>query len=148
MAVTIADIKAVYSPARDRADDEIQPFLDTALMVVNEQLRPNCPMSEDRYDKITIYLTAHFMSISDSANGGNVSGGALRRSKLGEADESYATPAESEFGYNASRWGQMALALDTCGVLAASQANKGIKARFQVVGKNPVGWSPNSKGRV
>jgi hypothetical protein len=134
VAVTIDDIKAVYPPARDRTAEEIQPFLDTALMVVNEQLRPNCSMTADRYDKITVYLTAHFMSISDSAGTGSNAGGALRRSKLGEADESYDNPTQEAYGYNFTRWGQMAIALDTCGILIGSTTNRGLRAEFRVVG--------------
>lgn len=134
MAVTPADVKAIYPPAVDKTDEAIQVFIDIADLIVDEQIRPNCPMSEARYDTITIYLTAHYMAISDAASGDNTSGGMLRRSKLGEADESYATPDSTEYAYNATRFGQMALALDTCGILAASMASKGVKAQFRVVG--------------
>lgn len=142
MTVAIDNIKEIYPPAREKTDEYIQPFLDTALLVVNEQLRPKCLMSEDRYDRITVYLTAHFMSLtSDAEYSPSGASGALKRSKLGEADESYATPSDTEYGYGSSRWGQMAIALDTCGILAGVTTNKGVKALFRVVGsvKQP-GW--------
>lgn len=132
MAVTVNDIKAIY-PNSGLSDESIQDALDTALMIVNEQLRPNCPMSEARYDKITIYLACHIMSISASAVTGSSSGGAIRRDKLGDADQSYATPGDTEFGFQSSRWGQMAIALDTCGILAGSSTNRGLKALFRVI---------------
>lgn len=132
MAVTVADIKKVY-PNSGMDDSAIQDALDTALMLVNEQLRPNCPMSEQRYERITIYLACHILSISAAAAGGSPSGGALRRDKLGDADQSYATPSEADFGFQSSRWGQMALALDSCGILAGMSSNKSLRAQFRVI---------------
>lgn len=134
MAVTPADVKAIYPAAASVSDAIIQDAIDTAEMIVNEQLRPNCPMSEDRYEKITLYLACHILSLTIASQGGSTSGGALRRDKLGEADQSYATPPNDAFGYNSTSWGQMALALDTCGILAGDVANRGLKARFRVVG--------------
>ena len=133
MAVTIADVKVLYSSS-GLSDTAITEALDTASLIVDEQLRPNCVMSEDRYDKITKYLACHIMSISASAEGGSPSGGALRRDKLGDADQSYAVPDGADFGYQSTRWGQMALALDTCGILANASTNKSVKAQFRVVG--------------
>lgn len=133
MAVTIDDLKALYVATPALTDDQYQMALDTAEMVVNEDLKPKCPMSEERYDKITLYLAAHFAELNAIVGlGGGVSG-AVTRSKLGEADESYAAPAEGSWGYNSSRWGQMAIALDQCGILAGTQANQGLKAQLRVV---------------
>lgn len=131
MAVTIDDLKKIYTSS-SLTDDQLEEALSTAQMIVDEDIRPNCAMSEERYDRITLYLAAHFASITESNSGGNA--GALRRSKLGEADESYAAPPDDAFGYEATRWGQMAIALDKCGILSGQAANKGLKALFRVVG--------------
>lgn len=132
MAVLISEIRAIYQT--ERLDSEVQAFLDDALLIVNEDIRPKCTMSEERYDLITKYLTAHFLSVSDSlAQDGSVSGGALKRSKLGEADESYAVPNAEMFGFNATRWGQMAVAIDKCGILSGLSSNAGLKAQFRIV---------------
>ena len=130
MAVTVDDLRAIYTTTL--SDDALQVHLDTAEMVVDEQLRPNCQMSDARYDKITLYLAAHFAYISETSASG--APGALKRSKLGEADESYAVPNADDYGYESSRWGQMAIALDTCGILSGQNTNRGLKAQFRVVG--------------
>jgi len=130
VAVTLADLKALYPSAL--TDPQYQTALDTAEMIVTEQLRPSCPMTEARYDKVTLYLAAHFASVTANFTAGN--SGALKSQKIGAASESYATIGEGEYGYSTSPWGQAAIQLDTCGILAASGANKGLKALFTVVG--------------
>jgi hypothetical protein len=138
MAVTIADITKIFPTTL--TNDQLQFALDTAQMIVSEQLTgvSGCNMSTDRLDKITIYLAAHFAEGTANAAEGIPAVG-LKRSKLGEADESYAVPVESLNGYNTTRWGQLALALDTCGILAGSLANGGLKARFEVVNPSESG---------
>ena len=129
MAVTVDDLKKIYSSSL--SDEQLAEALETAQLVVDEDIKPNCSMSDERYDRITLYLAAHYASITETTSGGQA--GALRRSKLGDADESYATPPDSAFGYECTRWGQMAIALDKCGILAGQQANKGLKAELRVV---------------
>ena len=136
MAVTIDDVKKVVPQVDGIPTDDAYTYaLGTAQMIVDEQLRASttCKMSDARYDKITVYLAAHFVEPTANSASGLPAGG-LRRSKLGEADESYATPEASMIGYESTRWGQLALALDTCGILASSTANAGLKAQFRVVG--------------
>lgn len=127
MAVTVDDVKAVYDPGL--TDDQLQVHLETAQMVVSEQLS-SCGMSPERLDKITIYLTLHFAETSVTAAEGLP--GTLRRSKLGEADESYAVPTGSDMqsAYRGSRWGQLAIALDLCNKLISTAE---LKAQFRVV---------------
>jgi hypothetical protein len=60
--------------------------------------------------------------------------GFLKRSKLGEADESYRTPNDKELGLTSTRYGQQALILDSSGKLAALSTGGGLKARFEVMG--------------
>lgn len=124
MAVTIDDVKKVYKGTI--SDVDLQIALDTAELVVSEQL--TCGMSQERLDKITIYLTAHFAEMTSTSGAGLP--GLLRRSKLGEADESYAVPVEANAGYMSSKWGQMAVALDTCNALITIGS---IPAQFRVI---------------
>lgn len=128
MAVTIDDVKLVYAPP-GLTDQQLQSFLETAQMVVSEQLM-GCGMSVERLDKITVYLTLHFAETSATAADGLP--GTLRRSKLGEADESYAVPTGSDIqsAYRGSRWGQLAIALDLCNKLIETGE---LKAQFRVV---------------
>lgn len=124
MAVTITDVKKVYKGTI--SDPDLQVALDTATLVVTEQL--TCGMSVARLDKITVYLTAHFAEMTETSGAGQP--GLLRRSKLGEADESYAVPVDSADFYRSSKWGQMAIALDTCnGLINFGQ----LPAQFRVV---------------
>ncbi len=127
MAVTVDDVKEVYDPGL--SDEQMESFLETAQMVVDEQLS-SCGMSQARLDKITVYLTLHFAETSATAADGLP--GTLRRSKLGEADESYAVPTGSDMqsAYRGSRWGQLAIALDLCNKLIATAE---LKAQFRVV---------------
>lgn len=136
MAVTIDDVKKVVPQVNGSPSDDAYTFaLETAQMIADEQLRAStsCKMSDARIDKITVYLAAHFVEGTANAADGLPAGG-LRRSKLGEADESYVTPTGEMTAYQSTRWGQLALALDTCGILAASVSNNGLKAQFRVVG--------------
>ena len=131
MTVTVADLKKIYTTSR--SDDDLQVFLDSALLIVSEDLRPNCALSEERYDKITVYLAVHFLSLTDTVGNGSGQSGEAKRSKQGDADESYTAPANDTSGYASTRWGQMAIALDKCGILAGTAANSGIKALLRVV---------------
>lgn len=125
MAVTIEDVKKVYKGTI--SDEDLQIALDTAEMVVSEQLM-SCGMSQDRLDKITIYLTAFFADMTATSGAGLP--GTLRRQKIGDSDESYAVPLDSAAFYRSNKWGQLAIALDTCNKLI----NVGtLPAQFRVV---------------
>ncbi len=131
MAVSPIDVRAIYTTAL--SDAEIQTFIDTASLIVTEGLaaKTSCVMSEARRDKLITYLAAHFLYMTENSSGATP--GALRRSKLGEADESYATPATGMYGYMSSSFGQIATNLDICGILAGQNANMGLKAEFRVI---------------
>lgn len=131
MTVLVNDVRAIYPT--DRLDSEIQQFLTGALLIVNEDIRSKYTITDARADLITKYLAAHLIALSDTkAEGGTFTGGALKRSKMGEADESYETPGADMYGFHATRWGQTALAFDTTGALSALSTAK-LKAQFRVV---------------
>lgn len=127
MAVTITDVKKVYKDSI--SDEDLTVALETAELVVSESLA-GCGMSTDRLDKITVYLAAHFAQFTAESDQGLP--GTLRRSKIGDSDESYAVPTASDMHsfYRSTRWGQLAIALDTCNVLTTQGV---LPAQFRVV---------------
>jgi len=107
----------------DIANDVLDTsFIDTANVYVDEVLTTS-GLSTAVLEKIELYLAAHFVAITQE-------GGALTRSKLGDADESYANVYSG--GLNLTRFGQAALALDSTGALAAA-AQTALKAEFRIV---------------
>lgn len=126
MAVEDRDVKAIIE-----TDLDTTPFIDVASTIVSEELGDK-GLSSERLRIITLYLAAHFCCIT-------VERGGLKRSKLGDADDSYNIPAEKDSGFAFTRYGQMALVMDTSGTLAKMSANKGLKAQFEVVGSPNIG---------
>jgi len=109
-------------------DTLVGNFIDTAHTYVETHLvGTECQNSEAILKKIEMYLAAHFLSITDE-------GGTLKYTKLGDAAEAYDTGNFGE-GLNSTRYGQTAIMLDACGILAGlATTNK--KAQFRVV------WDP------
>lgn len=120
MAITDADVKAIIDTDRDTS-----PFIVTANLIVTETLADK-GLSADRLDQITLYLSAHFVCLTEERGG-------LVSSRLGDSSESYRAPAIGSKGFETTRYGQQAMILDTSGKLAAQQANGGLKALFEVV---------------
>lgn len=128
MTVTPATVRMVYTTTQ-KTDDELNFFINNASLIVAEELTgANPPLSAARLDLIITYLAAHFAAISEDGVQSLV-----KSQKMGDATEVYAVPA-NEYGFLSTMFGQQALALDSSGRLAASQANKGIRAQFEVVG--------------
>lgn len=119
--VTVADVRLIFETTL--TDLEIEAFINTANIVVNEQLQnSNCTYSEDILTQIELYLSAHYCTLSDRE---------LKSEKLGDATDVYA--GVYGMGYESSRYGQMAITLDTCGILKTSSNPPAI---FEVI-KNP-----------
>ncbi len=120
MSITDANVKAIIDTARDTT-----PFINTATIIADTLLSGK-GLNSDLYDQIILYLTAHFVCITEESGG-------LKRSKLGDSDESYNIPSEKDSGFAFTRYGQQAMILDTTGTLAANSANKGLKAQIEVI---------------
>lgn len=132
MTVLVKNLREIYPT--DRLDTEVQAFIDNAQLIFDEDVRSKYTYTTERADLIVTYLTAHLMATTDAlAVDGNIAGGQITRSKLGDADESYSAPGDLMYGLNATRWGQTALAFDKSGLLAGGAANKGLRAQFRVV---------------
>lgn len=125
VTITTEDVKKVYKGGI--SDDDLQVAIDTALLVVNEQLL-GCNMSQERLEKIAVYLSAFYADATATSGAGLP--GVLRRQKLGDADESYAVPLDSAEYYKSSKWGQLAISLDQCNILISQGT---LPAQFRVV---------------
>ena len=97
-------------------------FIDTANLFVDTHLA-SAGHTDAILDKIELYLAAHYVALTEEQGG-------LTRSKLGDADESFANIYGQ--GLKATRFGQQALAIDTTGILN-SIATTQLKAEFRVV---------------
>lgn len=129
MTTSVAGLRNIYTSNLD--DTLLAGHLASATLVVNEDLRPNSSMSEDRYDLITYYLAAHFASVSEL--NASPDSGRLKATKMGDSTDTFVTPAAADFALSASPWGQMAISLDTSGRLSAMSANRGLPAQFRTV---------------
>lgn len=122
MAVTSNQVKAIIVTTIDNT----APFITVAQNLADEELAGK-GLSGERIDSIVLYLSAHFVCLTEEFGG-------LRRSRLGESDESYRVPGEKDTGLASTRFGQNALMLDTSSTLASLSTNKGLKALFTVIG--------------
>jgi hypothetical protein len=101
------------------ADVAVLHHITDASLIVDEVLA-DCGMTPGRLALIEKYLAAHF-HVMATENGGII------REKVGESEVSYVganSRAGSSEGLKASRFGQQAIALDTCGKLLAMSSPK------------------------
>ena len=119
--VNAEEVKEVVST--QLSNDVIETnMIDTANAVVDAHLL-SVGLTDKLLAKVELYLAAHFVALTEE-------GGGLTRSKLGDADESFANVYEA--GFKSTRYGQMALSLDSTGLLAAASQTS-LKAQFRVV---------------
>ena len=119
--VTSEEVREVVST--ELSDNVILTnMIDTANAVVDTHLLA-AGVTEKILTKIELYLAAHFVALTEE-------GGGITRSKMGDADESYANVYEA--GFKSTRYGQMALSLDFTGLLAAGSQTS-LTAQFRVV---------------
>lgn len=100
----------------------LSSMIDTANLYVDTHLLSE-GHSAQILTKIELYLAAHIVALTEER-------GSLKGSKLGDASE-FLADVFSE-GFRATRFGQLAVALDTSGVLARLGASS-LKAEFRVV---------------
>ncbi len=97
-------------------------FIDTAHVYVDDHL-VGSTLSAAMLAKIELYLSAHFVALTEERGG-------LVESELGEARDRYSDVYEG--GLKSTRYGLMALSLDTTGILT-SISTVALKAQFRVV---------------
>lgn len=120
MAVTTDQVQKVADTTSD-----VSLFLTTAESIVGANLS-GTTLDSSELDMITLYLAAHLVVLTEEKGG-------QRRIKIGESDESFRTPGEKDTGLSQTRFGQMAMMLDSSGTLASMSSNKGLRAQFEVV---------------
>lgn len=88
-------------------DDQVNAAIDTAHLIIIEQLT-NQGMSDDRLERIEVYLAAHFVAVNDQQ---------IKTETFGGSTTSYQgrTYEESLLG---SKHGQTAIDLDQSGILS------------------------------
>jgi hypothetical protein len=92
-------------------DGTLQPGIDAAVLLAEEELAA-CGYSAARLDSIALYLAAHF--VEPGVTGG---AGTIASESTGRSSVTYSTATLGE-DLKGSRWGQIALQLDTKGCLA------------------------------
>ncbi|KKM27947.1 hypothetical protein LCGC14_1569630 [marine sediment metagenome] len=119
--VTAGAVKEVV-PTKIADSVVLTNFIDTANLFVDTHLA-SAGHTDAILAKIELYLAAHYVALTEEQGG-------LTRSKLGDADESFANIYGQ--GLKATRFGQQALAIDTTGILNSVAATQ-LKAEFRVV---------------
>lgn len=119
--VTAETVKEIIST--QLTDDVVNTnHIITANIYVDEHLIAS-GLSDSMLERIELYLAAHYVALTEE-------GGGLTRDKLGDADTSFANVYDQ--GLKSTRFGQMALTLDSTGILAGV-ATTSLKAEFRVI---------------
>lgn len=99
-------------------------FITAANLIVEEDLVGE-GLTEARLTQIENLLAAHFATLANEKGG-------IVRTSAGESAETYRSVKEAYQGLTSTRFGQMAIAMDTTGTLV-NQMSGGKKAEFRVV---------------
>jgi hypothetical protein len=113
--VTGTDVRAIIATSLD--DAALLPFITPANQLVDELLLDK-GLGEPRLKEIERWLAAHFVALREPRD-------TLRG--VAESRHQYETPAVGQF-LNGTRYGQMAIMLDTSGTLAALAAISATKS--------------------
>ena len=89
-------------------DDQIDPFIQTANIMVTEYLAgSDCGLSDDLLKEIETYLAAHFVTLRDRI---------VQREAADGVSFDY--QGSTDAGLDSSQYGQTAQILDSCGKLS------------------------------
>ena len=103
----------------DLVNDQVEPFIVTANVFVDENLILDPPLSDAILTQIETYLAAHFLTLFEP------------RVKQEAADGARFTyECDTALGLSSSKFGQMAMVLDPSGTL--TQLNKQDRVKWQV----------------
>lgn len=127
---TPAELRAYASIPTTVVDATLQLYLDAANSIITDVLA-SAGYTSDRMKLIELNLAAHFAT-NGPANG-SYSSGMLESIKVGQSEERYTSLTSSQYGVATSIYGQIAMALDTKGLLAGLMASKPLKALITVI---------------
>lgn len=117
------DLNVLMNTVAEAVDYSL--FIRLAGTVVDENLADQEDLSVQTKSDIQLYLAAHFATLS-TQNGGVV------REQIGQSAKTYRSIDSKYLGFRTTTFGQMALALDTTGILVALGSGS-LKAEFRVV---------------
>lgn len=120
---TDADVRAYVEML---AETSTAPYISAATLVVDTYLVGK-GLSDPLLVQIEIFLAAHYATLA-------VERGGLRRDQQGDSAQAYQTVSERYTGFNLTRFGQQAIALDDSGTLVGLSSTKNLRAQFEVVG--------------
>lgn len=123
-----AELNQIYPDVVENVD-ELQPFLDSAHLLVQEEIS-SVGHSEGRMKLIELYLAAHLAVIT-------LEKGGLVKQRIDDAEETYQVPGFNTVGLVTTRFGQQVVILDTSGKMAAL-SQKPVKAAFRVYGDDSI----------
>ncbi len=119
--VQATEVKEIV-PSSIPDDVIVSSMIANATLVVDEALL-SAGLSADRLKMIELYLAAHFVALTEE-------GGGVVESEFGDSRDQYADIYGD--GLSSTRFGQMALALDSSKLLANTTSAK-LSAQFRVV---------------
>lgn len=119
--VTAAEVKVVINT--DILDANVTSFIDIANEIVTSELTPTSDLSDARLTSIELYLSAHFVAISDPDEGMKIREYVTDEVRIDYIDNFGA-------GLQGTNYGKQALILDTTGTLASLGK---LKAQFRVI---------------
>jgi hypothetical protein len=108
MAVTADDVRAIYPPADDLTDAQVEAVITTAGVILAQT---SCfdSLDEAVQDEVQKHLAAHLLAVQTLSGGAGVA----TSMKLGDASESYASGHLGE-GLRATSYGVTAITLAPC----------------------------------
>lgn len=120
------DVERVKEIITTSLADEVvaSNMIVTAANLVDTHLL-NAGHSANTLEQIEMYLAAHLVALTEEKGG-------LVRSQFGDAEEWFSDQYNT--GLRMTRFGQIALAIDSSGILAnISASSAGLKAQFRIV---------------
>lgn len=129
MPATLAQLKTVTGATQ--SDLDLQLYLDQGALIVSEYLSGSdaTVLGDSVKDSIALYVAAHFWVLS-------YEGGGITHSKVGQSEEKYRGVASDKVGFQTTRFGQMACAMDSTGILA--QKSVATQTRFMFANVNTL----------
>jgi len=127
----VDDVKDIINTAL--GDDTINAFIVTSSIVVDGiDANTDCNLSDERLEEIEKYLTAHIIQLTQER--------LTTSERVGEAQESYSLAPLGK-GLEGTGYGQMALMLDTCGLLIGEANAKRRVTIYAVTSKPANQWT-------
>lgn len=105
--ITAAELVAVYETDRD--DTALQPFITAAAAMTTARLTGK-GLSDEALKQVQLYLAAHFVFVTET--------GVHETLRVEDVSERFTSNGKQP-GLLDSRWGRMAVLLDSSGTLAA-----------------------------